>query len=151
MGILKGEKKKEVRDYFVSSQDRFYFDLEYSPSINDENSDRRVIPTVILIGNETASAAEDFLISAKNQKHITTIGENTFGSSGQSLKFKLPVGGSARVCTLQLTNPDGSQFIGIGIEPDIEVKTTLKDYLNKVDPVLLKGLEHLNTQIKINK
>ena len=74
-----------------------------------------VIPTVILIGYNTASAAEDFLIYTENQKHMIKIGEPTFGSTGQPMPYDLPDGGSARVCTKKDTYPSGKEFVGFGI------------------------------------
>jgi len=93
--------------------------------------------------HNTASAAEDFLIYADNQKHMTTIGEPTYGSTGQPLMFELPGGGNARICTKKDTYPDGREFVGYGIQPDIMVEKTLEDYLEGNDPVLKAALEHL--------
>jgi len=141
--------KEDVREYFLASQDKLYFDFEYVPEKNDVTAKKIVVPTVILIGHSTASAAEDFLIASQNQKHITKIGENSFGSTGQPFEFKLPGGGKARVCTIKVTYPDGTEFVGYGIKPDIEVKMTLDDYIQQKDPVLDKGIEFLtNNQMK---
>ena len=123
--------------------DRYYYDFDYEADTIRLNAKRIVVPTVILIGHNTASAAEDFLIYADNQKHMIKIGENTFGSTGQPYMFSLPGGGSARVCTKQDTYPDGREFVGYGIKPDIEVKPTLADYLQKKDPALNKAMEYL--------
>jgi hypothetical protein len=35
------------------------------------------------------------------------------------------IGGSARICTKKDTYPNGKEFVGYGIKPDIEVKRTL--------------------------
>jgi C-terminal processing protease CtpA/Prc len=106
------------------------------------------VPTALLIGHNTASAAEDFLIFADNQKHMIKIGEKTFGSTGQPYSFDLVGGATARICTKKDTYPDGREFIGYGIKPDIEVKQTVEDYLLKKDPVLAKAQEYLKTKIK---
>jgi carboxyl-terminal processing protease len=37
--------------------------------------------------------------------------------------------------------PDGSEFEGVGIKPDIEVRPTSEDLRNGKDPVLEKALE----------
>ena len=47
--------------------------------------------------------------------------------------FDLPGGGSARICTKQDTYPDGREFVGYGVKPDVEVKPTWQDYLQKKD------------------
>jgi len=110
---------------------------------NDVKAQKIIIPTAILIGHNTASAAEDFLISADNQKHMIKIGENSFGSTGQPFLFDLPGGGSARVCSKKDTYPDGREFVGYGVKPDIEVKPTIKDYQQNNDPVIKTALDYL--------
>lgn len=136
-------KNSWAKRAFLSSRDEYYYDFTYQSESNSEKIRCLVIPTVLLIGHSTASAAEDFLIYADNQKHMIKIGEPTFGSTGQPLTFDLPGGGSARVCTKKDTYPDGREFVGYGIEPDIEVRTTLTDYLENTDPVMQKAIVYL--------
>jgi carboxyl-terminal processing protease len=64
-------------------------------------------PVIVLAGPETFSAAEDFLLAWKNSGRGPIIGEPGGGSTGQPLYFRLPGGGSARVCTRRDTFPDG--------------------------------------------
>jgi C-terminal processing protease CtpA/Prc len=99
------------------------------------------LPIVVLIGHKTASAAEDFLIAIESTKRAYTIGSKTFGSTGQPLQLKLPGGGSARICTKRDEYPDGRQFVGYGIKPDLEVENTVEDVLRGRDVVLEKGVE----------
>lgn len=136
---LKDEWSKKT---YSNYNDKYYYDFEYEPTKIKLNAKRIVIPTVILIGNNTASAAEDFLIYADKQKHMTKIGTNTFGSTGEPFSFSLPGGGSARICTKKDTYPDGREFVGYGIKPDIEIKPSLVDYLKKNDIVLEKAIEY---------
>lgn len=136
--------KKSLLNYL----DLSYYDFDYSPKQNKLNEKRIVVPTVILLGHSTGSAAEDFLIYADNQKHMIKMGENSFGSTGQPFMFDMPGGGSARICTKQDTYPDGREFVGVGIKPDIEVKRTLQDYLDKKDPALDRALKYLGDKLK---
>jgi C-terminal processing protease CtpA/Prc len=133
---------------YLSANDKSYYTFEYEPDSVKLSAKRIVIPTAILIGHNTASAAEDFLIYADNQKHMVKIGANTFGSTGQPYSFELVGGARARVCTKKDTYPDGREFIGYGIKPDIMVSPTVNDYLLKKDPVLDKAVEYLKTKIK---
>lgn len=130
---------------YLTYRDNYYFDFPYN-SYNTANMDieRIEMPTAILIGHNTASASEDFLIYADNQENMTKIGEPTFGSTGQPMIFDLPNGGIGRVCTKKDTYPDGREFVGYGIKPDIEIKSTLTDYMENKDPVLEKAIEYLN-------
>ena len=133
---------------YLSFKDKFLYNFDYQSDTIELDAKRIVVPTVLLMGHNTASAAEDFLIYADNQKHMTKIGENSFGSTGQPFIFELPGGGSARICTKKDTYPDGREFVGYGIKPDIIVKRTLSDYLTKKDPVMDKAIEHLEQKIK---
>ena len=102
----------------------------------------------MLIGHYTAAAAEDVLIYADKQPHFIKIGSPTFGSTGQPFHFYLPGGALARVCTKQDTYPDSREFVGFGIKPDIEIISTLNDYLNRKDPVLDKAIEYLKQKLR---
>lgn len=138
-------KSNRAKKSFLSFKDEYYYKFEDEPKFIRRNFKRIVVPTVLLIGHQTASAAEDFLIYADNQKHMVKIGEPTYGSTGQPLLFDLPGGGSARVCTKKDTYPDGREFVGYGIQPDIYVKKTIKDYIDDEDPALEKAIEYLKS------
>ena len=101
------------------------------------------VPFVVLTGHNTASAAEDFLIAFDNLHITQTIGSKTFGSTGQPITIELPDGGSARVCTKRDEYPDGRQFVGYGITPDIVIENTVEDLINGNDSVLNKALDVL--------
>jgi carboxyl-terminal processing protease len=100
-------------------------------------------PVVVLISCFTGSAAEDFLIYIDGLERFTTVGEPTWGSTGQPLMLELPGGGGARICTKRNTYPDGRDFVGYGIQPQTPVERTLPALLGKEDPILSKGLEVL--------
>ena len=100
---------------------------------------------MVLTGHNTASAAEDFLIGADRQQNIVKIGEPKNGSTGQPYRFDLPGGGSARICIKKDMYPDGREFVGKGIQPDIKVTPTVKDYLEGRDVVLEAALKYFET------
>ncbi|WP_405604089.1 S41 family peptidase [Polaribacter sp. Asnod1-A03] len=146
---LQGTKEniKLLSQAYLTTKDSYFYNFPYSVKENEiDKSERIVIPTVLLIGNNTASAAEDFLVSADNQKHMTKIGEPTYGSTGQPMLFDLPGGATGRICTKKDTYPDGREFVGYGIQPDILVKKTYQDYINDKDPVLEKAIKYLNKE-----
>ncbi len=148
----KSQTRQNVAAFKARGNDTYFYDLPYSPDTlgsGDKKllrNKRVIVPTAILIGHGTASAAEDFLIYADKQKHMTKIGEPTYGSTGQPLSFELPYGGMARVCTKKDTYPDGREFVGIGIQPDILVRKSRTDFIENKDPVLEKALEFLEGQ-----
>ncbi len=127
------------KEAYLGYRFKLFENFDYEPFYNDCKAKKITIPTVILIGHNTASAAEDFLVFARQQKHITLIGEKTFGSTGSSIQIKLPKGGKARICVLRSLYPDGTEFVGKGISPDVEVKRTIKSLIENGDKVLLKA------------
>ncbi|WP_196890016.1 S41 family peptidase [Aureivirga sp. CE67] len=138
---------ERAKKWFLAAQDKLYFDMEDMVGTSGPNiKTRLVVPTAVLIGHNTASAAEDFLIYADNQKHFTKIGVPTNGSTGQPLFMKLPGGGQARVCSKEDLYPDGRKFVGVGIQPDIVVEKTVEDFINDEDPVLEYAVKYLKKQ-----
>ena len=115
-----------------------------SMSLLKAKSDSHIVPTLVLIGRNTASAAEDFLIYADNLQHFTTIGERTYGSTGQPIFVDLPGGGSFRVCTKRDTYPDGRDFVGFGISPNILIERMPEHLKSEQDVVLNEAIQKLN-------
>lgn len=108
------------------------------------NADHRFDgPVAVLIGPHTYSAAEDFAVAFDVMERGALIGQATGGSTGQPLRFDLPGGGRAQVCTKRDTYPDGAPFVGVGIRPDRVVVPTLEDVRLGRDPVLSAALEHV--------
>lgn len=134
------------RQAYLTYRNEYYHKFDYQPDTIKLDVKRIKVPTVLLIGHNTASAAEDFLIYADNQEHMTMLGEPSFGSTGQPLLFDLPGGGSARICTKKDMYPDGREFVGVGIQPDIKISKSLSDYLENKDPALDKAIEYLKSQ-----
>ncbi len=98
---------------------------------------------IVLTGADTYSAAEDFVLIFKHLKRGVLIGQTTGGSTGQSVTFPLPHGGMGSVCSQRELLIDGKNFIGKGINPDIQVEYSLKKYLEGIDEVLEKAIEYL--------
>lgn len=114
-----------------------------SAEINPADDKYFLGPIVLLTGPATFSAAEDFTAVLHAGKRVTIVGEKTNGSTGQPLFIDLPMGGSARICTKWDAYPDGREFVGIGIIPDVEIGPTQEDIAKGRDAVLEKGIEVL--------
>lgn len=97
----------------------------------------------MLTGSGTVSAAEDFVVPLHASGRATLVGERTAGTTGQPLLIKLPGGGRARICTKRDSYPDGREFVGVGVIPDVEVHATQKSIAAGRDVVLEKGVEVL--------
>ena len=98
-------------------------------------------PLVILTGPATYSAAEDFIVPLHAAGRAVLVGEMTAGSTGNPLRVPLPGGGNFRVVTLDCRYPDGREFVGIGILPDVEVHPTQADVASGHDRVLARALD----------
>ncbi len=91
---------------------------------------------IMLTDRETASAAEDFLMPFKDNGRAIIVGEPTAGSSGQPLYKDLGDGMRLWVGAKRQTFPDGEQFEGIGITPDIVFEMTRHDVTSESDSLL---------------
>jgi len=103
-------------------------------------------PVAVLTSARTGSAAEDFAVAFDSMKRGKIVGEPTGGSTGQPLFFPLPGGGSARVCTKHDRYPDGKEFMGVGVQPDIPVHPTIADFRAGRDTVLEAALHTLTAK-----
>lgn len=135
---------------YLSYHNKLFYEINssYTEQVSVPLKERIIVPTAILTGNGTASAAEDFLIFADKQEHMTRIGEPSFGSTGQPIVIDLLRGLKVRICTKNDTYPDGTPFIGIGVLPNIEVKPSLQNLLDKHDVTLETAISYLNSKIK---
>jgi C-terminal processing protease CtpA/Prc len=129
----------EYKEYYFGHVYRSVEATEHQPS----DGITLKAPTLVLIGRKTASAAEDFLIMADEIEQITTMGEPTHGSTGQPLGLELPGGGSARISAKRDFYPDGREFIGRGIQPDILIRASVEDIRAGRDIVLESALDYL--------
>ena len=103
-------------------------------------------PVVVLTSAATYSAAEDFTATFKSIRRGAVIGEPTGGSTGQPVFFSLPGGGTAAVCSKRDYFSDGTEFVGIGIQPDVLVHPTVKSVAAGKDDVLEAAIQYLKKQ-----
>ncbi len=98
-------------------------------------------PCVLLTSRHTVSAAEDFAALFRSNRRAKLIGAPTCGTSGTPLMQPLS-SGSARICSVGYRLLDGTEFIGIGIQPDILLEPTTEDLRQGKDPVLEYALNY---------
>lgn len=79
---------------------------------------------VLLVNSATFSAAEDFAVLFRNSRRGKIIGTPTGGSTGNPIVLDLGWGYYGRICTRHERLADGTEFIGVGIQPDVSVEET---------------------------
>src|SRR5262249_8300745 len=98
-------------------------------------------PIVLLTGPHAASAAENFmqlLVGAHRLQAV--VGRQSAGTNGSATGLTLPGGFGFTFTRMEVRNPDGSPFHGVGIVPDIVVPMDARDLANGVDRDLLTAI-----------
>lgn len=121
---------------------------EYMPPIREKEIYRN--PVAVLVNQGTFSAAEDFCSLFTGMKRGKLIGSNTGGSTGNGVRVELIPGHTyANICSKHDIMPDGTEFVGIGIKPDIEVQETYQSYFkDREDAGLHTAIQYLQTILK---
>ncbi|HEV7893312.1 MAG TPA: S41 family peptidase [Pyrinomonadaceae bacterium] len=96
---------------------------------------------VILADGGCGSACEDFLMPFKDNGRATVVGETTGGSTGQPYIYDFGNGMLLFVSSVREFFPDGSEFEGVGIRPDVEIPLTAEELKTGTDRALARALE----------
>ena len=96
---------------------------------------------VILINQGSASASEILAGALRDNRGILLIGEKSFGKGSVQELEKLKEGSSLKITVARWLTPKGQLITDVGLEPDIKVEMTEKDYEEEKDPQLDKAIE----------
>jgi len=96
---------------------------------------------ILLTDRICSCACEDFAMPFKYSKRATLVGETTAGTFSMTRHVDFDNGMILNISAVRHTFPDGSQFEGVGIAPDVPVAITPEDLRAGRDPVLKKALE----------
>jgi carboxyl-terminal processing protease len=96
---------------------------------------------ILLTDRVCSCACEDFVMPFKFAKRATLVGETTAGSYSMTRHLDLENGMMLNIAAVRHTFPDGSQFEGVGIAPDVPVESSAEDLRAGRDVVLKKALE----------
>ncbi|MDD2785821.1 MAG: S41 family peptidase [Patescibacteria group bacterium] len=99
------------------------------------------IPTVVLVNQGTASAAEIVAGALQDYGLGELIGMKTFGKGSVQDYSDFSDGSAIKITIAEWLTPKGRSINKIGIQPDIEVDRTADDYDQNRDPQLDKALE----------
>lgn len=104
----------------------------------------------VLIGNETASAAESFTIDLLESNNATLLGSPTAGDTGNGpMNFSTDYGVSFRIPTrpLQFSKYKIFPMEGLGIKPHFTIKQTVEDFEKGKDTVLEQTINLINQNL----
>ena len=125
-----------IRGYLDAFQGLGRTQMRIPAAVVQPNDPAYAGPIFVLTDGGCASACEDFVMPLRFSDRATVIGERTSGSTGQPYMHGLDEQMSFRVSTKRAYFPDGSQFEGVGIEPNLEIAPTAEDLRAGRDPVL---------------
>lgn len=100
-------------------------------------------PVVILSSPRTAGAAEDLIAAFRGAGRGFVIGARTAGVAGRAITVPLPRNWQFRLTVTRHLFPDGREFAGDGIAPDIEVAEVLRDLRDGRDAALERARQYL--------
>jgi carboxyl-terminal processing protease len=97
-------------------------------------------PVVLLIGPETASAAEGFAWVMKLRSKATLVGRPTQAALLSADRLEFAPGWKVRVPTAGVWAPDGQDYGDRAIEPDVAVPVDAAALCEGRDPALERAL-----------
>ena len=80
------------------------------------------VPIVLLVNDNTASAAEIFAGAMRDYNKAALLGTKTYGKGIVQLVFPLGDGTGLKLTSMHYYTPDGTDLHGEGLAPDIEVE-----------------------------
>jgi hypothetical protein len=96
----------------------------------------------VLVGPANMSSCEAFLMMMKQVPGCKLVGTKSYGSSGNPKPTALPNGVTVYLPSWKSMQPDGSPIEGVGIAPDLRVRTLERSF-RESDPVLEAALKLL--------
>lgn len=106
-------------------------------------------PIVVLVDDQSISAAEFFAAALQEYDRATLVGTHTTGKGRAQQTFELSDGSALNLSVEEYFTPKGNNLTGVGIAPDVEVALTdaqLADFYflsPENDPQLQKAVEIL--------
>ncbi len=98
---------------------------DYTYSAHSEGTWR--VPLVVLIDQNSASAAEIFAGAIRDHRRGTVVGTRSFGKGSVQGIFPLDVAEAGlRLTTAKFYSPNGKPFSQVGVEPDVVVRVAAK-------------------------
>jgi len=100
----------------------------------------------VLVDGGSASASEILAGALKEHKIATLVGEKTFGKGSVQELVDITPETSLKVTVAKWLTPNGTSISAQGLEPDVKVPFTIKDFEAKRDPQMDKAVEILKAK-----
>jgi hypothetical protein len=117
-------------------------------TIRGRDSGRVEMPVAVLTSRYVMSSCEAFVLMMRQAPNCVTVGQPTYGSSGNPKPHALPNGVTVYLPSWQALRPDGTCFEGEGIAPDIVVDAKPEELDRGVDPILDRAVQELKSRLK---
>src|SRR5712691_2952617 len=108
-------------------------------------------PLALLASPRTAGAAEDLIVAFRNTTRGAIVGEPSAGATGQVLALPLGKGWELEVCVTREAFPDGREFYGTGIVPELPVVVTVADFLAGRDAALERARLYIGERLQTKR
>lgn len=145
----------QVASYFVPTGPVVYIvDKQGDVDTKTTDADYLGLPLVVLVNEESASAAEIVAGAIKDNRTATLVGVKTFGKGIVQTIFPLDGGTSVKLTTAKYLTPNKLDIHKKGIEPDIVVELakgqdpTISPTTTAFDAQLQKALQTLQDKMK---
>ncbi|HEX2837857.1 MAG TPA: S41 family peptidase [Phycisphaerales bacterium] len=109
-------------------------------------ADRLGVPVAVLVGRYCMSSCESLVLMLKGAPRVVTVGERTFGSSGNPRPTRLTNGVTVWLSRWEDLDTDGRPVEGVGVEPDVKIECEVDEFQTG-DPVLERGLKEVRVKI----
>lgn len=103
----------------------------------------RDVPTVVLVNEGSASAAEIVAGALQDYKTAAVVGTKTFGKGSIQDYTELEAGTGVKITVAEWLTPNERFINEIGIDPDVVIEITEEDYAAGRDPQLDQAVEIL--------
>lgn len=102
---------------------------------------------VILMNENTFSAAETAVMALRNGPNVTVMGSNSMGANGDVVRLPLPGAVDMFFSSIGIFTPEGGQTQRIGLSPDIYVPRTIAGIRDGRDELMEAAVQFLLLQL----
>ncbi|MBO5453654.1 MAG: PDZ domain-containing protein [Clostridia bacterium] len=106
-------------------------------------------PVVVLVNENSASAAEIFAAALKERDRAEIVGVNTYGKGSIQRSFILPDNSGINITVGRFYSPNGNKIDKVGVEPDVVIKLSDEYLYTEVAEVPFEDDLQLNKAIEL--